>query len=83
MRHGPSHVLIAVLLVAFLLPLLYVASAGPAIWCRDRAIIPQRTLATVYSPVVMLYEVPVMRHYVHWYLSKWHNRELAQQNGQL
>jgi len=50
MRHA-SPLIIAALLCIFLLPPLYVASCGPAIWCRDHGLIPQSTLVTVYAPV--------------------------------
>ena len=79
MRHGVSHVLIAVLLVAFLLPPFYVVSAGPAIWCRDRRIIQQRTLMAIYGPLDYAYRIPVLGSACHWYWSKWHRPELRQQ----
>ena len=82
MRPSVSHALIAVLLIAFLLPPLYVASVGPAIWCRDRGIISQPMLMTVYGPVGKLFDVRFVGRHIHWYCSLWHNRELAQQNGQ-
>jgi len=81
MRAGVSYVLITMLLVAFVLPLFYVASAGPAIWCRDRGIISQRTLVTAYGLVGWLSDAPWVGRPVTWYCNQWCDQKLREQNA--
>jgi hypothetical protein len=65
-------VAIAILLFVFLVPPGYVASAGPAIWCRDRGIISQETLITLYWPISSVEGLPFVGRAIHWYFNLWY-----------
>jgi hypothetical protein len=71
MRRG-SPVAIAILLIVFIAPPAYVASVGPAIWCRNRGVISQETLATVYWPIKNADVWPVVGWAFHRYFNLWH-----------
>jgi hypothetical protein len=67
-----SPVSVALLILAFVSPLLYVASCGPAIWCRDRGIISQRQVIAVYTPVGWTIEnVPIVGGMINKYCNLW------------
>jgi hypothetical protein len=66
---------IAVLVFTLLFPPLYVASCGPAIWCRDRGIISQDTMLAVHWPVMALEKVPIVGRLVFRYLDLWYSQE--------
>ena len=63
---------IAILLLVLLLPPAYVASVGPAIWCRDRGIISQETMGTLYWPVSAGFRLPVVGRALQWYCDHWY-----------
>ena len=71
-RGGAAAVLVVVIALT-LLPMLYVASSGPAIVCRDRGVISQETLVTIYWPVSWaIQNVPVAGRALDWYCNLWH-----------
>jgi len=76
-----SPVAIALLLLVFLVPPMYVASAGPAIWCRDRGIISQETLITLYWPIGSAEGWPVVGRAIHWYFNLWYTPQAPAASG--
>lgn len=69
--HSPSCTPILILLAALCLPA-YLASVGPAAWCRDRKIISHGTYVAVYLPVGLICDyVPVLGPALLDYLELW------------
>jgi hypothetical protein len=82
MRKSVSPVLLALVLALFLVPPLYVVSAGPAIWCHDRGIISQRAMTTCYWPVSWTIEhVPIVGRAVNSYCLFWYTPEKQRQGS--
>jgi len=72
-----SPIVVAVLLCIIILPPFYVASCGPAIWCRDRGIVDQGTVLVVYWPVSWaMQNVPIVGSAIDRYLRLWYSPNL-------
>ena len=54
----------------FFSPVLYLFSAGPAVYLWKRGFIPQRVFKVVYAPVERLVQVDSVREPLMWYYSK-------------
>jgi hypothetical protein len=77
MRRSVSPVLLTLVLALFLLPPLYVASAGPVIWCRDRRIVTQGQVDAVYWPLAWtITHVPLVGKAINSYCRLWSTPEV-------
>jgi hypothetical protein len=67
------------LLVVVLLPALYVASLGPAVWLLDHHLVSPQPVLVIYWPLEMLaQESPAARDVLTWYADFFRERQLAQ-----
>jgi hypothetical protein len=68
----PKRRLAAVLLVAVALPILYVASAGPAVYLWCRGVVPDSAWDTVYAPLFTICRNnETANRYISWYMEWW------------
>jgi hypothetical protein len=67
-----SVVVMALLLLCAMLPLLYVLSTGPAIWCVRQGALSDDQFLTFYFPLAWLYlNIDAARAFFDWYLAFW------------
>jgi hypothetical protein len=68
----PTPVLILLLAVAVLLPLLYVAGIGPAVWLVENDYVSQQTFGVAYAPLLWLMSlVPTCGNALERYIRLW------------
>jgi hypothetical protein len=62
---------IAFMMLVLLPPAVYVASVGPAIWCRDKGIVSEDTVIAVYWPLAKALLHPTLGPPINRYCELW------------
>jgi hypothetical protein len=72
-KRQTSPVILAILVSLFGACVLYVLSAGPAVMLRDRGMISQDTILTIYAPLRLIQWLGPIDSLFDAYLSLWSN----------
>lgn len=70
-HHAAASPVITAVLLVLLLPILYVASTGPALWLKRNGFMTDSTLDTIYCPLIWAAERTELKTHLRQYALLW------------